>query len=80
MSRKRNWFNNAPTESWFNSFKSERGHGLRYASRAAMAAASFEYIEVFDNRTQRHSTRGYRSPILFPGDWRLAQHEKNLVA
>ena len=80
MSRKGNCWDNAPTESWFNSFKNERVHGLRYATRAAMTAASFEYIEVFYNRTRRHSTLGYRSPMQFLDEWRLAQHEKNLVA
>jgi len=29
MSRKGNCWDNAPTESWFNSFKNERVHGLR---------------------------------------------------
>mgnify|MGYP000957935128 CR=1 FL=1 len=32
MSRKGNCWDNAPTESWFNSFKNERVHGIRYAS------------------------------------------------
>jgi len=80
MSRKGNCWDNAPTESWFNSFKNERVHGLRYATRAAMAAASFEYIEVFYNRTRRHSTLGYQSPMQFLDEWRLAHHEENLVA
>jgi putative transposase len=30
MSRKGNCWDNAPTESWFNSFKNERYHGRRY--------------------------------------------------
>jgi len=63
MSRKGNCWDNAPTESWFNSFKNERVHGLRYATHAEMKAASFEYIEVFYNRKRQHSTLGYRSPI-----------------
>ena len=46
MSRKGNCWDNAPTESWFNSFKNERVHGLRYETRAEMTAMSFEYIEV----------------------------------
>lgn len=80
MSRKGNCWDNAPTESWFNSFKNERVHGIRYDTRAAMTAASFEYIEVFYNRTRRHSTLDYKSPMQFLEDWRLAQHEENLVA
>ena len=45
-----------------------------------MTAASFEYIEVCYNRTGRHSTLNYQSPIQFLDEWRLAQHDENLVA
>jgi putative transposase len=45
-----------------------------------MTAASFEYSEVFYNRTRWHSTLGYKSPMQFLEDWRLAQHEESLVA
>ena len=80
MSRKGNCWDNAPTESWFNSLKNERVHGLRYATRAEMTAASFEYIEVFYNRRRRHSTLGYKSPMQFLDDWLAAQRKKQLVA
>jgi transposase InsO family protein len=80
MSRKGNCWDNALTESWFNSFKDERVHGIRYDTRAAMTAASFEHIEVFYKRTRRHSTLNDKSPMQFLEDWRLAQHEENLVA
>ncbi|MEO5864288.1 MAG: IS3 family transposase, partial [Nitrospiraceae bacterium] len=40
----------------------------------------FEYIAVFYTRTRRHSTLGYQSPMQFLDEWRLAQHEENLVA
>jgi transposase InsO family protein len=80
MSRKGNCWDHAPTESWFNSCKNERVQGLRYATRAEMTAASFEYIEGLYNRTRRHSTLDYQSPMQFLDEWRLAQHEENLVA
>ena len=80
MSRKGNCWDHAPTESWFNSFKNERVHGIRYDTRAEMTAASFEYIEVFYNRTRRHSTLGDQSPMQLLDKWRLAQYEENLVA
>ncbi|MRW92339.1 IS3 family transposase [Duganella sp. FT80W] len=50
----------SPTESWFNSFKNERYHGVRYATQAEMKATSFEYIEVFNNRKRQYSTLGYK--------------------
>ena len=44
-----------------------------------MMAASFEYIEVFYNRTRRHLTLGYQSPMPCLDAWRLAQHKEGLV-
>lgn len=69
MSRKGNCWDNAPTESFFNSLKNERVHGARYATRAAAQADLFEYIAVFYNRKRRHSTLGYCSPTQFLADW-----------
>ena len=80
MSRKGNCWDNAPTESWFNSFKNERVHGIRYATLADMKAASFEYIEVFYNRKRQHSTLGYKSPKQFLTAWLSRQHQEKLVA
>lgn len=74
MSRKGNCWDNAPTESWFNSFKNERIHGHRYATHADMKAVSFEYIEVFYNRKRLHSTLGYQSPVRFLENWIDRQH------
>lgn len=69
MSRKGNCWDNAPTESWFNSFKNERVFGERFATRDAMKATAFAYIEVFYNRKRLHSTLGYTSPVQFLKDW-----------
>jgi putative transposase len=70
----------APTESWFNSFKNERYHGLRYATHADMKAASFEYIEIFYNRKRQHSTLGYRSPIQYLEQWTDEQNQEKRAA
>lgn len=69
MSRKGNCWDNAPTESWFGSFKNERVYGERFATRAAMKAMAFEYIEVFYNRSRHHSALGYKSPAAFHAAW-----------
>ena len=50
MSRKANCWDNAPTESFFNSLKNERVHGTRYATRAYAEADLFQYIKVFCDR------------------------------
>ncbi len=80
MSRKGNCWDNAPTESGFNSFKNEWVHGIRYATHADMKATSFEYIEVFYNRKRQHSTLDYRSPTRFLEDWLSQQEQEKLVA
>jgi transposase InsO family protein len=80
MSRKGNCWDNAPTESWLNSFKNERIFGERFASREAMKTTAFEYIEAFYNRSRLHSTLGYTSPVQFLKDWNATQQEENQVA
>jgi putative transposase len=80
MSRKANCWDNAPSESFFNSLKNERVHGSRYATRDEAIADLFAYIEVFYNRSRRHSTLGYKSPTQFLHDWITTQHQRNKAA
>jgi len=80
MSRKGNCWDNAPTESFFNSLKNERVHGSRYTTRQAAEADMFEYIEVFYNRKRLHSTLGYTSPIQFMEHWIRGQYGEKLIA
>jgi putative transposase len=80
MSRKGNCWDNAPTESFFNSPKNERVHGTRYATRDEAIADLFAYIEPFYNRIRRHSTLGYTSPTQYLHDWITIQHERKTAA
>jgi transposase InsO family protein len=80
MSRKGNCWDNAPTESFFNSLKNERVHGTHYTTRADAVADLFDYIEAFYNRSRRHSTLGYRSPVQFLQNWITTQHERKIAA
>ncbi len=68
------------TESFFNSLKNERGPGARYTTREDARADLFDYIEVFYNRSRRHSTLGYHSPVQFLQDWITNQHEREITA
>jgi len=74
VSRKANCWDNAPTESFFNILKNERVHGARYATRAQAVLDLFDCIEVFYNRSRRHSALGYRSPVQFLRDWIARSH------
>ena len=62
MSRKANCWDNAPMESFFASLKKELCHRADYGTRDEAKRDIFEYIEVFYNRTRRHSSLGYVSP------------------
>src|SRR4051812_4241053 len=80
MSRKGNCWDNSPTESWFNSFKNERVHDVRYATREEMKTEVFDYIEVFYNRKRQHSTLGYQSPIQYFQRWMSEQTQAKQAA
>lgn len=79
MSRKGNCWDNATSESFFNSLKNERVHGTRYETRDAARADIFEYIEVFYNRIRRHSSINGVSPVSFYETW-LKQQSKTRQA
>jgi len=65
MSRKGNCYDNAVSESFFHTLKTEHVHDYRYETRSEAIQSVFEYIEMFYNRQRRHSALGYRSPISF---------------
>lgn len=65
MSRRGNCYDNAAAESFFSSLKRERVRRRIYATRQDARADLFDYIEVFYNRTRRHSHLGQVSPVEF---------------
>jgi putative transposase len=65
MSRKANCWDNAVVESFFSTLKQELVYRRDFATHDEARAALFEYIEGFYNRTRRHSTLGYLSPMEY---------------
>jgi len=65
MSRKGNCYDNAPTESFFGTLKTELVHHCHYQTQAEAKTDLFEYIEVFYNRSRRHSALHYQSPVNY---------------
>lgn len=65
MSRKGNCWDNAVSESFFHTIKTELIHHKKFSTRADAKKAIFEYIEVFYNRKRLHSANGYMPPELF---------------
>lgn len=63
MSRKGNCWDNAVSESFFHTLKTELIHHQTFRNRDEARQAVFEYIEVFYNRERLHSANGYLSPV-----------------
>jgi len=64
MSRKGNCWDNAPTERFFRSLKTERLDGLRFSTRASARLEIIDYISYY-NCLRLHSTLGYVSPMAY---------------
>ena len=65
MSRKADCYDNAVMESFYATLKKELISFADYATREEARKAIFEYIEVYYNRSRRHSTLGNVSPVEF---------------
>src|SRR5947209_6843667 len=65
MSRTADCYDNAAMESFFHRFKGECIDGESFQTRAQARSTTFEYIECFYNRTRRHSTFQYMSPVMY---------------
>ena len=64
MSRKGDCWDNAPTERFFRSLKSERLVSCRFATRSAAQTETLDYITYY-NFLRLHSTLGYKSPMEY---------------
>jgi putative transposase len=69
MSRKGNFYDNAPIESFWGTLKTELVYQIRYETRAQAIREITEYIEIFYNRQRRHSSLCYVSPAVFLQDY-----------
>jgi putative transposase len=56
---------NAVCESFFSSLKKELLQRCSWPTRQEARTAVFEWVEGFYNRTRRHSSLGYLSPVQF---------------
>ena len=65
MSRKGDCYDNAMMESFNATLKGECTDRQSWSSHAHARHAIFEFIEVWYNRSRRHSALGYVSPVAF---------------
>jgi putative transposase len=65
MGRTGSCYDNAVTESFFHTLKTEHIYFHRYDTRQDARTSIFEYIETFYNQQRLHSTLGNLSPMQF---------------
>jgi putative transposase len=65
MSRKANCWDNAVSESFFHTLKTQYTNHVRFEDFQSAEQGLFQYIEVYYNRRRRHSSNGYESPANF---------------
>jgi putative transposase len=63
MSREGNCWDNAMSESFFHTLKTELIHHQTFHNRDEAKQAVFEYIEEFYNRERLHSANDYLLPV-----------------
>ena len=65
MSAKGNCYDNAITESFFSTLKTEHTFFEKFQTRREARSSIFNYIEMFYNRKRRHSAIEYMAPFEF---------------
>jgi transposase InsO family protein len=70
MGRTGSCYDNAVTESFFHTLKTEHINFYRYETRVEARTSIFDYIEIFYNRQRKHSTINNMSPVQYE----LTQH------
>lgn len=63
MSNKGNCYDNAITETFFHTLKTELIYHTNYKTRKEAELSLFDYIELFYNRQRLHSSINYMSPV-----------------
>lgn len=71
MSRTGNCYDNAVTESFFHTLKTEHVYFYCYETRQEARTSLFDYIELFYNRQRRHSSINNLSPLQFEQQYQL---------
>ena len=56
---------NAVIESFWARMQTELLDRKRWKTRVELASAIFEYLEIFHNRTRRHSSLGMLTPVEY---------------
>lgn len=74
MSGKGNCYDNAITETFFHTLKTELIYWERFETRDEARTKIFDYIEVWYNRQRLHSSLGYSTPVECEQRFQQQQH------
>ena len=58
-------FDNAAVESFWGRMQTELLETRKWMTRVELSTAIFDWVEVFYNRTRRHSSLGMLSPAAY---------------
>jgi putative transposase len=72
-SRRGNYFDNAPIESFWGSLKNEVVSHRKFATRDEAIKEITEYIEIFYNRLRTQERLDYLSPAAFTQRFHLSK-------
>ncbi|MGH7643139.1 MAG: IS3 family transposase, partial [Candidatus Dormibacteria bacterium] len=56
-------YDNALMESFWGRLQTELLNRQKWRTRIELSSALFEYLEIFHNRTRRHSSLGMLTPV-----------------
>ena len=74
MSGKGNCYDNAVSESFFHTLKTELIHNIKFETKAKARMAIVSFIEIWYNRKRLHSYLGYMSPVEFEHKMLLSEN------
>jgi putative transposase len=72
MSRKGNCWDNAVAESFFHTLKGQYSNHTHFTDRRSAELGLFNYIEAYYNHRRRHSSNGYKSPMIYEKEMEAA--------
>ena len=76
MSAKGNCYDNAVSESFFHTLKTELTHHIVFETRSQAREAIFGFIEIWYNRRRLHSYLDYMSPVAFEEKYVTNRNER----
>ncbi len=69
MNREGTCWDNAVAESFFHTLKTQLIHHMCLYNYRGAERILFKYIEIYYNQRRKHSTNGWKTPVLCEQEW-----------